>query len=352
MAQQEFRQPAFGVNESEKATTAERQSQDVSDESKDSTEQETIEVPARYKREIRERERVIKACPVKIFTSSINPRWSWPWKLNSSKEARMSTANSSEELIIDPGLYNHCYSLEAAHAAAKTDADYLLARDLPPVQYDEVDFTRERYEVSAIRVANYILEHQRLREKESAMLGQWECAHDAEVIVPIQPPYDKSLEYMSKPIERQLGRDKKATVTILDETDYIAVGGLLGFDDPKVRVEKLREVRQIVGDDMKIHALAPGTDLEIIRAIRDDHDLMDSLDVSTPEKGPAHCNIPDKLWSYHNHEFPTGADSTTVRAQFSGGIAIQFAYMLSPLCTDEILKKSSEESQQQTLGGF
>lgn len=313
---------------------------------------ETVKVPSYYAREIRERERIIEACPVKVFTSSINPRWGWPWKLNASNEARPSTKRSSEELIIDPGLYNYCGTLEAAHAAAKVDADYLLARDLPPAHYADREFDRERYEVSAERVANYFIEHQRLREQESAMLGQWECAHDAEVIAPIQPPYAKSIEYLSTPIERTISPDETAPVTVLDETDYIALGGLLGFDDPEVRVQKLHEVREIVGDETKIHALAPGTDLAVIRAIRETPPLVDSLDVSTPEKGPAHGNIPDKNWDYHNHDLPTGTDSTTVRGQFSGAIAIQFAYMLSPLCTDDVLDQIPNQSEQQTLNTF
>lgn len=322
--------------------------EDESEEANDET--ATIEVPERYAREIKERQRIIEACPIKVFTSSINPRWSWPWKLNPSNEARPSTSDSSEEVIIDPGLYNYCGPLEAAHAAHKTDADYLLARDLTPVQYPDVDFEeRERYEVSAGRVANYFAEHHRLRERASVTLGKWELAHDAEPIAPIQPPYEKSLAALNQPIQREVSNGETVTLTVLEETDYIAIGGLLDFTDAATRVEKLHEVRDIVGEETKIHALAPGTDLKVIRTIRDNPDLMDSLDVSTPENAPANGKIPDKTWSQHNHSFPRGVDSTTVRGQFSGAIAMQLAYMLSPLCDDDVLEAEYEHTQQQTF---
>lgn len=309
----------------------------------------TTTVPDRYAREIEERQRIIEACPVKVFTSSINPRWAWPWKLNSANEARPSIPPSCDELMIDPGHTNYCGPLAAAHAAAKTGADYVLARDLPPSQFPEDVPEDERHLVSIDRVANYFVEHRRLRENETASLGKWELAHSAEAIAPIQPPYIESLKRISEPIKRET-KDSPEYITILDETDYIALGGLLSIDKANDRVEMLRDVREYVGNDVKIHALAPGTDLEVIRAIRNDHDLIDSLDVSTPERAASNGRIPDKTWKQHKHPLPRGTDSTTIRGQYSGAIALQLAYMLGPYCTDSVLEEDGEQTHQQTIG--
>ncbi|WP_330630717.1 hypothetical protein [Halocatena halophila] len=314
-----------------------------------SVEQKTnITIPDRYAREIREREHIIDACPIKVFTSSINPRWSWPWKLNAANEARPSVPPSCDEMMIDPGLNNRCGPLAAAHAAAKTDADYVLGRDLPPTQCPERVSDDEVWRVSIERVANYMIEHRRLREADSVSLGTWDLAHDAEAIAPIQPPYIESLKYMAEPIKRDTPHGPMQ-ITILDETDYIAVGGLLSFDDVTERVEKLQEVREHVGDEMKIHALAPGTGLPVIRAIRDDPALIDSLDVSTPETGPSNGRLPDKTWTQHDHNLPRGTDSTTIRAQYSGAIALQLAYMLGPYCNDPVLDQDNDQTEQQSL---
>lgn len=42
-----------------------------------------------------------------------------------------------------------------------------------------------------------------------------------------------------------------------------------------------------------------GTGLLVIRAIRNDHNLVGSLDVSTPETAASNGRIPDKTWTQH-----------------------------------------------------
>lgn len=302
-------------------------------------------VPDYYAREVEEREKILDACPIDIYTSSINPRWAWPWKLNASNEARPSTRKSCRELMIDPGIRNPACSPEIGNAAAKTDADYVLARDLSPEHphHGERDDRNLRSVETAV---NYYYQHKAMRTAETYKVGKWECAHDANVIIPIQPPYDVSIDYMSRNFERHelvvdeddgtvyYADDSLETINLIRDVDYFAVGGLLDFpvDD---RIEQLRMVRDILGPDVKLHALAPGTDAEIVAALRDDPDLIDSLDVSTPENAVKNGKVADMTGTQHKVPFPHGTDSTTVRASWSAAIAEQFAYALSPKCSDD-----------------
>lgn len=316
------------------------------DESEPSDDVETVEVPAYYVREIQERERTARECPIDVYCSSVNPRWGWPYKLTSSRERRQSARDSAETLIVDPGAFNAACTPEIGHAAHKTNADYVLARDLSPDHpaYGERD---DRHLRSLDVSRNYVAQHRAMRRADSYQVGQWECAHGAQVIVPIQPPFDESLAQMGETVERSATKiidgtayrddDETTSVNLLDDSDitYYAVGGLLDIDDVHERIDALQFVRDELPADAKLHALAPGTNPEMIRALRQHADLLDSLDVSTPETAPSKGKVPDRGWHQHEVNVSGGTDSTTTRAAESARIALELARQLTPGQFDE-----------------
>lgn len=319
---------------------------DDDSDSADSTDRGTVEVPAHYAREIRERERTARECPIDVFCSSVNPRWGWPYKLTSSRERRQSARESAETLIVDPGAFNAACTPEIGHAAHKTDADYVLARDLSPHHPAHGD--RDDRHLRSLDVSrNYVAEHRAMRRAHSYRVGQWECGHDAQVIVPIQPPFDETLARMGETVERQATKvvdgtayhndGETTTVNLLDDPDitYYAVGGLLAIDDVQERIDALQFVRDELPADARLHALAPGTDPKMIRALRQHADLLDSLDVSTPETAPSKGKVPDRGWYQHDVNVSGGTDSTTTRAAASARIALELARQLTPGKFDE-----------------
>jgi hypothetical protein len=307
---------------------------------------ETVEVPAYYADEIAEREQIARECPIKVYCSSINRRWGWPYKLNSSRERRMSARQSADSFIIDPGAYNPACSLEIGHAAWKTNADYVLARDIPPTHQHFGDLD-DRHLRSVAVSQNYVAQNRAMREADSYTVGQWECAHNADPIVPIQPPFEESLAQMAEtveypaPVEADDGTplvDNSRTVKVNlleDDIDYYAVGGLLSIPDVDERIEALQFVRDELGSAVKIHALAPGTDPEMIRALRQHTDLVDSIDVSTPETAPSKGKVPDRGWHQHKANVSGGEDSTTTRGAEAARIAVELARQLTPGKFDE-----------------
>lgn len=328
---------------------------------------ETVEVPAYYAREIREREQIARGCPINVYASSINSRWGWPYKLNSSRERRERARDSADTFIVDPGAFNPACTLEVGHAAWKTDADHVLARDLPPTHQHLGDIDG-RHLKSVMVSENYVAQHRAMRRADSYRVGQWECANDADVIVPIQPPYEESLAAMCQTREYDATvtvdgtpcRDPEGTEAVNliadDDIDYYAVGGLLSIDDVDERIRSIQYLRDQLGTDVRLHALAPGTDPEMIRALRENADLVDSIDVSTPETAPSKGKIPDRGWKQQKVNVTGGTDSTTVRAAASARIALELARQLTPGLYDEyeygVLEEPEPDAAQQDLVGW
>lgn len=297
-------------------------------------------IPKYYEREIQEKEEIADATPVDVYCSSVNPRWGWRWKIVSYYEAnRPAVRDSCENLIVDSGFNRWGSPEDVLEAAARMDADYVFATDVtgmedpdkkghnPEMPSPEDDGIDSQLDAAVEGIERFM-----------------ERAQDLEIldrtILPIQHPYLDFLEIA----------DDKGW---LDEVDYIALGGLKQVEDVDRRIEALHAVREYVGHDMNIHALAPGTEPKLLRELRDNPRLLDSLDNSTPEKAPASNKIPDASWTQSKHLMPFGEDISTVRAQYSGSIAVQFAYMISPLCSDrtfeEVIETPGEKAPNECI---
>lgn len=293
--------------------------------------------------ELDAREAILEACPIDVYTSSINPRWGHPHKLMSYYEARPGVAESARMVMIDSG-YSRVGSMPGViEAAQKVDADAIIPPDLTPGcdGYEDRDPTEHAYEIG-----EYWHDFRRVDL-------------DCDLYLPIHPPFDHFLgelryydpgyvlgledhpafDYPAEGEEWRLearGARPTFTLDLVEAADGVAVGGLRGLDVDE-RIDALRTVYREVPRDTRIHALAPGTEPAILRELKHNPHLVDSIDVSTPEVASANGKVPDKTWKQHRHQFPKGTNSSTIRGAFSTAIALQLAYMLSPDCDDSIL---------------
>lgn len=292
-------------------------------------------IPHYYEREIREKEEIADAAPIDVYCSSINPRWGWRWKIVPYYEAnRPAVRDSCETLIVDSGFNRWGSPADVLEAAARMDADYVFATDVTGLEDPENKGHNDRMPTvddpgidshldAALRGIELFLE----RARELDILEK--------TILPIQHPY---LDFLEEAEDRGW----------LEDVGYIAVGGLKNVDAVQDRIDALHAVREFVGPDMRIHALAPGTEPEMLRELRDNPDLLDSLDNSTPEKAPASNKLPDASWTQNKHLFAFGDEISTVRAQYSGSIAVQFAHMISPLCGDRTFEEVIDDDPDDT----
>jgi hypothetical protein len=272
--------------------------------SDDSTADELAAVPERYAREIRAREQLHEACPVDVYVAGINPRFSWPHRLVSAREAnRPALRETCETLIVDSVMQDEYYPVaDVLDAAEDIGADYVVMKDYPGedgIALDAYEYFMSRYfdhetDVDVIPV----LEAGRVRE-------QWRFFENTNA-----------------------------------DHDVFGVGGMRDFT-PERQVEVMRRARDAVGGAVRLHAFGVGTSPEVVRALRDSVEdgrpLVDSLDISTPEHAVGKNKIPDKTWSQQRVALPTGEDSTTVRAGFAEAVARMLVYELTPGCDDEDL---------------
>lgn len=62
--------------------------------------------------------------------------------------------------------------------------------------------------------------------------------------------------------------------------------------------------------------------------------------MSSPEQLVLNDIVTDKTLNRVNCPLPHGKESTTVRAGFMQAIALKLNYLLSPLCSDEVLTET------------
>jgi hypothetical protein len=262
--------------------------------------------PRYYQREIAARERLCEACPVEVFVSSQNPRWAWPWKLQRYQKAWPAIRDSCRTLAIDSGVTQTGWYDDVLDSAAKTDADRVFATDYAEAHENlDHEFTRANDTIEGCGefIAHY---------------NDHEC--DATVVWPLQQPYDECYRYL---------RDYADVVDDGSDRPHYAIGSLLSFETAQERIDAIYAVRELVGPDAHLHALGVGTELEVIREIRENPDLLDGLDVSTPETAPGNNKLPDATWQQRPHGLPSGDDVSTFRAGFSAALAMQLAYQLA-----------------------
>lgn len=290
-----------------------------------------------YERELKERQHVIESCPIDVYCSGINPRFGYTHRLMSYNEARSSVAEAAGTVMIDSGYRQYGEMKRLLEAVEKVDADYFILPDITPYFYCYEDIEPEN------RVLEYARHLKRYDRKDL------EC----NVLVPLHKPFEESVEAMLDP-DLVAGEDNYIPEgqSLLEYADGVAIG-LKEMPVPD-RIRTLEMINTRIPEHKHVHALSPGTEMEMLAFLRENPHMVDSIDVSTPENAPGSNKIPDARWNQHmakHHKeghswFPTGTDVSTLRAVASSRIALQLNYMLSDLCDDsEFSEYASSESE-------
>lgn len=109
-----------------------------------------------------------------------------------------------------------------------------------------------------------------------------------------------------------------------------ALGGLQGFE-PLEQVSVIKDVREYIGKEKDVHGFGIGTSLPVIKALREDPDLLDTFDISTPETAVKSGKIPDAALTQHSDfVIPQGDRSSLPNSAWTKAILLQINYLLSP----------------------
>lgn len=184
--------------------------------------------------------RIVEACPLEYYLSANDGvRVHWPYRMQPVHEASQSYRDDADTYIIDSSFANESITnqdtLDKAHSL---NADLAVLEDV----YQDFDNTVAK------------------------LLEGFELAdtHDfgGEVLAPLQEPHIECWQEVGEP-------------------EHIAIGGVK--DKPaseKVRITQ--QVRDAVGDRVWIHGLGYGATPEVVRAVRNNPTLLDSMDAQTP----------------------------------------------------------------------
>lgn len=240
---------------------------------------------------------------------SENDRFDYPYRLSPVDRVGDRIRNASQQLMIDssindPSLTNK----EVLEKAIEYDAQYVVPKDY----WGEIDQTQES-----------LMEFHRLYQ-------QSEC--EATVLWPLQPPHDEHYyryeDFFSK-------------------VSHFAVGGVKDAD-PDEQIEAVKTVREIVGPYKYVHGLGMGCSKRIIDAIRENHNLMNSMDNSTFERLPGFGKIADASWKQQKIDMPNGDDVFTLNAIQTEFMVYLANYQLTSLVDYEKKEQSvalSDDSQ-------
>jgi hypothetical protein len=294
-------------------------------------------VPDYLETEVETRQEIIDDCPVDVFCMSANRFWSWPHKLFSYYKASPTVAESGDTIMVDSGHNRWGSPQDVLEAAAKVNADLVFATDVTGMEDPENKYHNDAMpEVADVRheIRAAIEAHddpqatvESLGPALEGVTRFVERARELEIldrtVLPVQAPYTACLE-----IADELGLFTPNPQAV-DAIRYVAVGGLLNIDEVADRIAALNDVRDYVGDNIKVHALAPGRDPEMMLALRDNPTLIDSLDNSTPEQAPPNNQIADATGSQIQHLFPHGQKSSTLRGAAALLQSLETAHLLS-----------------------
>jgi hypothetical protein len=256
-------------------------------------------------REFRERLKIVSHCPVRVFIASYIPRYWYPYRLQHAEKARDWAKDESLEVIMDSAIGDSAVGNEAVlERAAECNADYVIPADTLHSQPQTTGAVNE-------------------------FVGLYE-AHDcrAKPLIPLQPPYDRHYQE-------------------LDGFSHYVLGGI-ATTDPEDQLQHIRRFRDEAGYGVYAHGLGLGASLELIRALRENPRLLDSLDLSTPEQVVKGEKIPDKTWEQRDFQYATGDCSSSVRSAYANAVALQLNYMLGPFCDDDVLQ--TDRFEQTVLG--
>ena len=186
--------------------------------------------------------RLIDHANVQLYLSANDgARIYWPWRMQPPKSASTTYRNACERYIIDSDPLDDSVTttdvLDSAHAL---NAEVASLQDV----YQDKDATVD----SLLRGLEVADDH----------------AFAGDLLLPLQEPYVECYEELGRPSEHLIG-----------------LGGLKDGGN-RERIDAARELRNHVGPNVWLHGFGWGPTGQLARAIRDDGDLLDSLDYSTP----------------------------------------------------------------------
>lgn len=203
--------------------------------------------------------RIFRETPVKLFFSEKAVPLAWPWRMSGAQHARQEMVDMSDYYILDSA-----FQVEEIGTKEVLDRAVELGADMA-VLVDEYGNAKKTID-TVLRDMEIVDDHK----------------FDGDIMVPLQPPHTKSYRALE------------------GVGDWYGLGGTAKLP-PEKKIKAAEEVRQVAGPDPHLHGLGWGMTDKIIRAVREDPTLIDSVD-SKGEYDKAMTKHMDETWKSRDWE--------------------------------------------------
>jgi len=271
-------------------------------------------------------ETILHACPIDIYAAS-SLKHPWPYRLQNAAECYPASFWRSQHRILDSAITSpELSNQDVLDHAAERHATAVVAKDYLP--FDAYDHDELQYIPDA---ADNV-------EATTKSIRDFAERYDADkhppAYIPLHPPYDDHVRAVWDIVERS------------DLEHRYMLGGLKDAT-PSRRLDELLDFRAEVGDGPVAHGLGWGLSNDLVRALRDEPGLLDSVDNSGPAQAIQNNKVLDKHWRANDCAQVDGRYQNAIGGAFEFAMLLQGAHRLTEYNDD-----FDGVAQQSGLGDF
>lgn len=234
---------------------------------------------------------ILDQAPVQLFHSAEDGgNVFWPWRMNGTHKTHQSLVDQSDYYILDSSFQHEDIRMpDVLDKAATVGADMVALVDIEGSMSETVDSVMESLEVVD------------------------DSDFDGELMVPLQPPHDKCY------------------LELEGVGDWYAVGGV-AKSPTNEKIDAIESVRRLAGDEEHLHGLGFGVSNSMARYIRDNPDMLDSMDSMSAYQKAMTVHI-DETWPAPAESVDSGRQA--VVASFAVGYLLERLRQMNPDLSDD-----------------
>lgn len=288
-------------------------------------------------------EHILTECPLDLYAAS-TLKQPWPHRLQRADECAPASYWRSPKRILDsaitaPELSNRDVLREAItkHATAVVAKDYL------PFEAYHALYEQDRLSEKQLRVVEALeREYEDNVAATTASIEAFLDEHDPDrhppAFIPLHPPYDEHYREVA-PFVKDSHVDER----------YM-LGGLKDASSER-RIEELLAFREVAGPEPTAHGLGWGLSTDLVRLVREEPELLDSVDNSTTTQ-IRNGQIVDADWTSHSGiATVSGQFANTINGGWELAMLKTQMHRLSPF-HDDLDDADAREPDQSGLGDF
>jgi hypothetical protein len=255
-------------------------------------------------------EMILGDCPIDIYAAS-SLKHPWPYRLQKAGDCAPASFWRSQNRILDSNIMDpELTNEEILKESIEKEATAVVAKDYLP--FDVYD--NRQYDLPEITGAPTY------KEATAQSIQEFIELHDPEkhppAYIPIQPPYKDHIGEI-----RDMVQDSHLS-------ERYMLGGLKD-KSPEERIHQAKELRDLVGTEPHLHGLGWGLSDTLVKELRVNRDLIDSVDNSGPSQAILNDGLLDKHWQEKPFGLVEGDARNSVAGIFEFGMLLQAAHRLT-----------------------